>query len=147
MQIETPKSSGSSSAAPRRLTLSAYHHKRFSGPDGVPTISSPLATSSPMVRFIASADRPQYRPPPKPASNKVLPIPSHQQAMLNADIGQPNQSQQVLQHPAGSRTNTIRSADLSSIFTTPEEAAYDIRHGVCVFKKSKGYSNLRSFSN
>lgn len=130
MQTETPKSSGSS-AAPRRLSFTAYHQKRFNVP-GAPTISSPLATSSPMVRFIASADRPQFRPPPQPA-NKLLPMPSQLQN-LNTVNGQPNQSQQIQQHQVGSRTNTIRSADFSSIFTTPEEAAYDIRHGVCVLK-------------
>jgi hypothetical protein len=91
-------------------------YKRSGG--GGPYISSPLATSSPMVPCIVSADRPQRRPPL---------LPTNQFASFNVNDAV---QQQQRQQQAGSRTNTIRSADLSSLFTTPEEAAFDHKHTV-----------------
>ena len=122
MDMETPKSSGHSSAGPKRLALSATQYRR-------PFISSPLATSSPMAFGTSSMDRPSRRPPPMPAQtggggpSRAISFPatqihqqqfSHQQQTINdAEQRQP-----------GSHTNTMRSTDLSTLFTTPEESSY-----------------------
>lgn len=84
-------------------------------------ISSPLATSSPIAAFIVSADRPSRRPPPQPKQTSI--------SQVATSIIHEATPRRPARRPT-SRTSTLRSADLSSIFTTPEEAAFDIRHAV-----------------
>ncbi|KAL3112900.1 hypothetical protein niasHT_015606 [Heterodera trifolii] len=111
--LETPRTiPGFHSAGPRRLSLATSHYRQF----GI--VSSPLATSSPSPMLFSSSaaaatlpDRLPLRRPKQPPQKLPLLMP------------------QFHLHFPSSRTNTIRSTDLSSIYTVqPEEAALDERN-------------------
>ena len=83
----------------------------------------------------SSMDRPSRRPPPMPAQtggggpSRAISFPatqihqqqfSHQQQTIN----------DAQQRQPGSHTNTMRSTDLSTLFTTPGEVSYEAQHAV-----------------